>query len=133
MSKLFEEYSADEIDDAKGKIKRIEIRKKEFNLLKEKLEKHFNFEITEYIIDDILDYETYHHTCLMINLAVVNNRMTVVDGEILKAGLKILFNIQSSNDRFDRSAYMDTFDFDVWYEKYSTLEIVDLKKHFSKK
>ena len=132
MSKLFEEYSADEIDDAKGKIKRIEIRKKEFNLLKEKLEKHFNFEITEYIIDDILDYETYHHTCLMINLAVVNNRMTVVDGEILKAGLKILFNIQSSNDRFDRSAYMDTFDFDVWYEKYSTLEIVDLKKHLSK-
>ena len=132
MSKLFEEYSADEIDDAKGKIKRIEIRKKEFNLLKEKLEKHFNFEITEYIIDDILDYETYHHTCLMINLAVVNNRMTVVDGEILKAGLKILFNIQSSNDRFDRSVYMDTFDFDVWYEKYSTLEIVDLKKHLSK-
>ena len=132
MSKLFEEYSADEIDDAKGKIKRIEIRKKEFNLLKEKLEKHFNFEITEYIIDDILDYETYHHTCLMINLVVVNNRMTVVDGEILKAGLKILFNIQSSNDRFDRSVYMDTFDFDVWYEKYSTLEIVDLKKHLSK-
>lgn len=132
MSKLFEEYSADEIDDAKGKIKRIEIRKKEFNLLKEKLEKHFNFEITEYIIDDILDYETYHHTCLMINLAVVNNRMTVVDGEILKAGLKILFNIQSSNDRFDRSVYMDTFDFDVWYEKYSTLEIVDLKKHLTK-
>ena len=132
MSKLFEEYSADEIDDAKGKIKRIEIRKKEFNLLKEKLEKHFNFEITEYIIDDILDYETYHHTCLMINLAVVNNRMTVVDGEILKAGLKILFNIQSSNDRFDRSVYIDTFDFDVWYEKYSTLEIVDLKKHLSK-
>lgn len=132
MSKLFEEYSADEIDDAKGKIKRIEIRKKEFNLLKEKLEKHFNFEITEYIIDDILDYETYYHTCLMINLAVVNNRMTVVDGEILKAGLKILFNIQSSNDRFDRSVYMDTFDFDVWYEKYSTLEIVDLKKHLTK-
>ena len=31
MSKLFEEYSADEIDDAKGKIKRIEIRKKEKN------------------------------------------------------------------------------------------------------
>ena len=27
MSKLFEEYSTDEIDDAKGKIKRIEIRK----------------------------------------------------------------------------------------------------------
>ena len=27
---------------------------------------------------------------------------------------------------------MDTFDFDVWYEKYSTLEIVDLKKHLTK-
>ena len=132
MSELFKEYSADEIDEANGKIKRIEIRKKEFNLLKEKLEKHFNFKITEYIIDDILDYETYHHTCLMINLAVVNNRMTADDGEILKAGLKILFKIQSSSDRFDRSIYMDTFDYDAWYEKYSTFEIVDLKKHLSK-
>ncbi len=28
---------------------------------------------------------------------------------------------------------MDTFNFDSWYETYSTKEIVDLKKHLSKK
>ena len=115
MEESFIDYTSDEIESAKGKIKRIEVRKNEFKLLKEKLEKHFNFEITEYIIDDILDYETYHHTCLMINLAVVNNRMSIVDGEILKAGLKILFKIKNKDDRFDRGVFMDTFDFDSWY------------------
>ena len=132
MEESFIDYTSDEIESAKGKIKRIEVRKNEFKLLKEKLEKHFNFEITEYIIDDILDYETYHHTCLMINLAVVNNRMSIVDGETLKAELKILFKIKNKDDRFDRGVFMDTFDFDSWYEKYSTLEIVDLKKHLTK-
>lgn len=132
MEESFIDYTSDEIESAKGKIKRIEVRKNEFKLLKEKLEKHFNFEITEYIIDDILDYETYHHTCLMIDLAVVNNRMSIVDGEILKAGLKTLFKIKNKDDRFDRGVFMDTFDFDSWYEKYSTLEIVDLKKHLTK-
>lgn len=132
MGDSFSGYTADEIESAKGKIKRNEIRRKEFQLLKEKLEKHFNFDIVEYIIDDILDYETYYHTCLMINLAVVNNRMSIENGEILKAGLKILFKIQNNDDRFNRGVYMDTFDFDSWYEKYSTVEIVDLKKHLTK-
>ena len=132
MLKSFEGYTINEIDSAKGKIKRIEVRNKEFNLLKEKLEQHFNFEITDYIINDILDYETYHHTCLMINIAVIDNLMTAVNGEILKAGLKILFDIKSGNDRFDRSVYIDTFDYDIWYEKYSTLELIDLKKYITK-
>ena len=133
MEKFFEDYTADEVIDAVGKIKRLEIRRKEFKILKEKLEKHFNFEITEYIIDDILDYETYHHTCLMINLAVVNNRMSIVDGETLKAELKILFKIKNKDDRFDRGVFMDTFDFDEWYNEYSTKEVINIKKELSKK
>ncbi len=133
MKKIFEGYTTDEIESAKGKIKMLETRRKEFTLLKEKLEKYFNFEVTGYIIDDILDYETYHHTCLMINLAIVNNRLSIENGEILKSGLKSLFKINNGNDRFDRGVYMDTFDFDSWYETYSTKEIVDLKKHLSKK
>lgn len=128
MGDILTKYTADEIEEVKGKIKKIEVRKKEYRLLKEKLEEHFNFEITDYIIDDILDYETYRHTCLMINLAVINNRISINDGEILKAGLRIIFEIKNDYDRFNRNVYIDTFDFDSWYDKYSTDEIVDIKK-----
>ena len=128
MGDILTKYTADEIEEVKGKIEKIEVRKKEYRLLKEKLEEHFNFEITDYIIDDILDYETYRHTCLMINLAVINNRISIDNGEILKAGLRIIFKIKNEYDRFNRNVYIDTFDFDSWYDKYSTDEIVDIKK-----
>lgn len=131
MGDILTKYTADEIEEVKGKIKKIEVRKKEYRLLKEKLEEHFNFEITDYIIDDILDYETYRHTCLMINLAVINNRISIENGEILKAGLKIIYKIKNEYDRFNRNVYIDTFDFDSWYDKYSTEEIVDIKKHLN--
>ena len=132
MEDILTKYTADEVEEAKGKIKRIEVRKKEYRLLKEKLEEHFNFEITDYIIDDILDYETYRHTCLMINLAVINNRISIDNGEILKAGLRIIFKIKNEYDRFNRNVYIDTFDFDSWYDKYSTEEIVDIKKFLNR-
>ena len=132
MEDILTKYTADEVEEAKGKIKRIEVRKKEYRLLKEKLEEHFNFEITDYIIDDILDYETYRHTCLMINLAVINNRISINDGKILKAGLRIIFEIKNDYDRFNRNVYIDKFDFDSWYDKYSTDEIVDIKKHLNR-
>lgn len=132
MGDILTKYTADEVEEAKGKIKRIEVRKKEYRLLKEKLEKHFKFEITDYIIDDILDYETYYHTCLMINLAIINNRISIDNGEILKAGLKIIFKIKNKYDRFNRNVYINTFDFDSWYDKYSTEEIVDMKKYFNR-
>lgn len=131
MGNILTKYTADDVEEAKGKIKRIEVRKKEYRLLKEKLEELFNFEITDYIIDDILDYETYRHTCLMINLAVINNRISIENGEILKAGLKIIFKIKNEYDRFNRNIYIETFDFDSWYDKYSTEEIVDIKKHLN--
>ena len=128
MGDILTKYTADEVEEAKGKIKRIEVRKKEYRLIKEKLEEHFKFEITDYIIDDILDYETYRHTCLMINLAVINNRISIDNGKILKAGLRIIFKIKNEYDRFNRNVYIDTFDFDSWYDKYSTEEIADIKK-----
>ena len=132
MGDILTKYTADEIEEVKGKIKKIEVRKKEYRLLKEKLEEHFNFEITDYIIDDILDCETYRHTCLMINLAVINNRISIENGEILKAGLKIIFKIKNEYDRFNRNVYIDTFDFDSWYDKYSTEKIIDIKKFLNR-
>lgn len=132
MGDILTKYTADEVEEAKGKIKRIEVRKKEYRLLKEKLEEHFNFKITDYIIDDILDYETYRHTCLMINLAVINNRISIDNGEILKAGLRTICKIKNEYDRFNRNVYIDTFDFDSWYDKYSIEEIVDIKKFLNR-
>lgn len=132
MENFLKGYSSDEIESAKGKIKILEKRRKEFNLLKEKLEKNFGFEIIGYIIDDILDYETYHHVCLIINLAVVNNRFSIENGDRLKVGIKELFKINNDYDRIDKTVYIgDVMEFDKWYEKYSTKELVDLKKHLS--
>lgn len=129
-----EQYSKIEIDEAKRKIKRIQKRLKEFKILKEKLEKQFDFEIVDYIIYDILDEETYYHTCLMINLAVLNNRLSIENGEQLKQGLKNLFKISNSNDKIDKKIYIGNYiDFDIWYEKYSTEEIIDLRKYLSKR
>lgn len=129
-----EQYSKIEIDEAKRKIKRIQKRLKEFGILKEKLEKQFDFEIVDYIIYDILDEETYYHTCLMINLAVLNNRLSIENGEQLKQGLKDLFKINNSNDKIDKKIYIGNYiDFDIWYEKYSTEEIIDLRKYLSKR
>lgn len=132
MKNFLKGYSSDEIESAKGKIKILEKRRKEFNLLKEKLEKKFGFKIIGYIIDDILDCETYHHVCLMINLAVVNNRFSIKNGDRLKVGIKELFKINNDYDRIDKTVYIgDVMEFDKWYEKYSTKELVDLKKHLS--
>ena len=131
MGDILTKYTADEVEEAKGKIKRIEVRKKEYRLLKEKLEEHFNFKITDYIIDDILDYETYRHTCLMINLAVINNRISIDNGEILKAELRTIFKIKNEYDRFNRNVYIDTFDFDSWYSISKWVDSI-CKEHYGK-
>ena len=63
--------------DIKNIVEKIEIRSREFKELKEKLENYFKFEITDYIIYDILDCKNYNHVCLMINLVVINNRISL--------------------------------------------------------
>lgn len=82
----------------KEKIKQIERRNKLSDKIREKLEKYFDFHITSYIIDDIVENEDYHHFCLMVNLAVVNNRLSTYNGEILKAGIKKIFGIENNYD-----------------------------------
>ena len=75
---------------------------KEFEILKRELENHFDFEIVDYIISDILEGENYNHVCLMINLAVLNNRISVENGNILKNKLKETFEINSIYDRLNK-------------------------------
>lgn len=80
--------------------------KEELNELKKKLESYFKFDIVDYIVSDILDCETYNHVCLMINLAIVNNRFSLKNGKILKNKLKKLFNIKDIFDKFYKDNYM---------------------------
>lgn len=79
-------------------IKEIERQKELHDKIKKKMNKYFNFEITSYIIDDIVISENYYHFCLMVNLAVVNNRLSAYNGEILKAGIKKIFRIENNYD-----------------------------------
>lgn len=102
MKKFFKNYTINDVQNVTEIIKKIEIRNKEIKELKEKLENYFNFEIVDYIVSDILDCETYNHVCLMINLAVVNNRISLENGTTLKNGLKKLFKINSSFDKFHK-------------------------------
>ncbi len=106
MEKLFENYTSNDIQNVTAIIKEIEIWNKEFEELKEKLEKHFNFEIVDYIVSDILECETYNHVCLMINLAVINNRISSKNSKTLKSGLKKLFRINNMFDKFDKEIYL---------------------------
>lgn len=91
MENFFENYTIYNIQNITERIKEIEKCNIEFEELKEKLENYFNFEINDYIVSDILEGETYNHICLMINLAIVNNRISLENGIILKSELKKLF------------------------------------------
>lgn len=106
MEKFFENYTINDVKNNVEIIKEIELWNKEFEELKEKLEKHFNFEIADYIVSDILECETYNHVCLMINLAVVNNRISLENSMILKNGLKKLFKINNQFHKFDKEIYL---------------------------
>jgi len=106
MEKFLESYTISNESKIIEEVKRIKIKKREFEELKEKLEKYFNFEITDYIVSDILDCETYNHVCLMINLAVINNRISIENSITLKNELKKLFKINDIFDKFDKSNYI---------------------------
>ncbi len=106
MEKFEESYTIRNKSKFIEETKRIKTQKKEFEELKENLEEYFNFEITDYIVSDILDCETYNHVCLMINLAVINNRISLKNSITLKNELKRLFKINDIFDTFDTNNYI---------------------------
>lgn len=89
------DYSTEDINKKKLQI---EIRLQKQKVIQEILEKHFGFKIPNYIIDDIVVNETYHHICLMINLATVNERLSEENADRLKEGIKEVFSIKNSFD-----------------------------------
>ena len=84
-----------------------DVIKKHSQDFKQKLKEHFNFEIEKYLILDIVENETYHHFCSLVNLAVVNDRLSVENREILKEGIKEIFKITGDYDRLDKTILID--------------------------
>ena len=83
----------------KEKFEIIKIHIEKIDKIKNDLQKHINFEIPEYIIHDIAENEEFNHICLIINVAIVNNRLSSENGKYLKEKIKSLCNIQNDNDR----------------------------------
>ena len=74
---------------------KLELNKK----IREKLSGYFDFIIPDYVISDFIDNEDYHHFCLMVNMAVVNKRLSKENGNTLKEKTKSLFNIKNSHEK----------------------------------
>ena len=104
-------------------------RRTQLKLIKHKLKSYFDFDVIDYIIEDILENEEYQHFCLMINLAVVNSRMTEEQAETLKEGIKELFDIEKDTDKLDVNMILDNYD--NWYSNYHSKMFVDINKYLS--
>ena len=74
---------------------KLELNKK----IREKLSGYFDFIIPDYVISDFIDNEDYHHFCLMVNMAVVNKKLSKENGNTLKEKTKSLFNIKNSYEK----------------------------------
>ena len=91
MKNFSEIYSLEEIENELRLIKR----------LRHQIQQHFNFEIVDYVLDAIIEGAYFQHICLMINVAKVNNRISEKNGEILKKGLKQIYNVKNDYDRIE--------------------------------
>ncbi len=133
MQNNLSNYAILETEEIKQQKITIYKQKRIKKLLKEKLEKVLNFKIADYIIMDIIENETYDHFCYMVNLSVVNNRISKGEGEMLKQEIKEFSNIKNNMDRLDKGAYLKEFNYEEWDKKYHTEEFIDLNKYFNKK
>ena len=95
MEGILKEYTTEDIKKRKIQLEK-EVQKSK--VIKETLEKYFKFEISNYIIDDIVHNETYRHLCLIISLATVNERISSKNAKKLKEGIKEIFNIEDDFD-----------------------------------
>lgn len=94
MEKNNQKYS---MTEEKYEIMKKHIEK--MDKIKNDLQKHINFEIPEYIIHDIAENEEFNHICLIINVAIVNEKLSRENGQYLKEKIKSLCNIKNDYDR----------------------------------
>ncbi len=103
MDKIIEKYVTNE------EIRQLEEQMLSTEELKKLLEEYFKFEIPYYIALDIIEHETYHHICLMINLATVNERISRENAATLKEGIKELFNVKNKCDNVESKLLINKY------------------------
>ena len=106
MEGIIKDYATEDIEKRKLQI---EIRLQKQKVIQETLEKYFGFKIPNYIIDDIVVNETYHHICLMINLATLNERLSTENADRLKEGIKEILSIENSFDILKSEQILNEF------------------------
>lgn len=85
------------IEEKELEIIRLKNEIERRKILKEKIISMLNTEISipDYVIEDIIDGEDYMHTCLMINTAAINNRISQEDAKKLKKLILNKFEIKN--------------------------------------
>ena len=84
MQEVLSNYSRTKTEEMEQDIMKLQKQKKKIELLKDELDRYFKFDVPVDLIVDIAENEDYNHFCLMINLAVKNNRLNESEGDKLK-------------------------------------------------
>ena len=107
---------------------------KNFRIIKRFLKNNFNFFIPNYIINDIVENETYCHFKALVDLAVANSELSRINGKKLKEGIKKIFKIESETSFLDSNLIIDNFNFfDNWWREYHFNAYINLKNYLNSK
>ena len=87
------------MNELQKKTKKLKEEIERRNILKNKVQSYFEFEVPDYVIDDIISEEYYEHICLIINVAVLNKKITEKNAQILKEKLKEICQINNVYDK----------------------------------
>ena len=132
MQEVLSNYSRTKTEEMEQDIMKLQKQKKKIELLKDELDRYFKFDVPVDLIVDIAENEDYNHFCLMINLAVKNNRLKESEGDKLKQGIKEICNIKNNYDELNAEIITGEFDYEEWSRKYHTEEIIDINKYLNK-
>ena len=132
MQEVLSNYSRTNTEEMEQDIIKLQKQKKKIELLKDKMDRYFRFNVPTDLIVDIAENEDYNHFCLMINLAVENNRLKESEGDKLKQGIKEICNIKNNYDELNAEIITGEFDYEEWSRKYHTEEIIDIKKYLNR-
>ena len=132
MQEVLSNYSKTKTEEMEQDIIKLQKQKKKIELLKDELDRYFKFDVPVDLIVDIAENEDYNHFCLMINLAVKNNRLKESEGDKLKQGIKEICNIKNNYDELNAEIITGEFDYEEWSRKYHTEEIIDINKYLNK-
>lgn len=94
-----EEFYSIDTEEMKIEINKIKSMINEQKSLKEKMDKELGFEVPDYVVGGIYEQAYYHNVCLLINVAVINHRISKENSKILKEMIKKKYNIKNMYDR----------------------------------